>query len=233
MIFYHLRRHRKKVIWDLIFYAITISLRKIKPYEKKSVFTAYFIEHILYFMLMLSFMFFLVKELSELTMGTFKHNRRIRTARLIGKDLAQLYMQVEHIAIYEQMSVFVFTLVVAMTFLVPDPRVLWRDSSPFLQKNVSCTKMIKIWMINQSKLIIMDNLWICHQAWQAGAQGLETFLTLFIYSHILQSFIFQHSPYSLLYFSLDTFVTLFIHSSECSDIGKQLAKVLQGYDLWK
>ncbi|XP_055945623.1 trafficking protein particle complex subunit 10-like [Argiope bruennichi] len=34
-------------------------------------------------------------ELSELTMGTFKHNRRIRTARLIGKDLAQLYMKMK------------------------------------------------------------------------------------------------------------------------------------------
>ncbi|GFW67095.1 trafficking protein particle complex subunit 10 [Trichonephila clavipes] len=34
-------------------------------------------------------------ELSELTMGTFKHNRRIRTARLIGRDLAQLYMKMK------------------------------------------------------------------------------------------------------------------------------------------
>ncbi|GIY00231.1 trafficking protein particle complex subunit 10 [Caerostris darwini] len=34
-------------------------------------------------------------ELSELTMGTFKHNRRIRTARLIGRDLAQLYMKLK------------------------------------------------------------------------------------------------------------------------------------------
>ncbi|XP_054722855.1 LOW QUALITY PROTEIN: trafficking protein particle complex subunit 10-like [Uloborus diversus] len=34
-------------------------------------------------------------ELSELTMGTFKHNRRIRTARLIGRDLAQFYMKMK------------------------------------------------------------------------------------------------------------------------------------------
>lgn len=34
-------------------------------------------------------------ELSELTMGTFKHNRRIRTARYIGRDLAQFYMKLQ------------------------------------------------------------------------------------------------------------------------------------------
>lgn len=32
-------------------------------------------------------------EISELTMGTFKHIGRIRTARFIGRDLAQLYMK--------------------------------------------------------------------------------------------------------------------------------------------
>lgn len=31
-------------------------------------------------------------EISELTMGTYKHIARMRHARLIGKDLALLYM---------------------------------------------------------------------------------------------------------------------------------------------
>jgi hypothetical protein len=31
-------------------------------------------------------------EISELTMGTYKHIGRMRFARLIGKELAQLYL---------------------------------------------------------------------------------------------------------------------------------------------
>ena len=34
----------------------------------------------------------LQQELSELAMGTYKHIGRMRSARLIGKDLADFYM---------------------------------------------------------------------------------------------------------------------------------------------
>lgn len=34
-----------------------------------------------------------MQELSELAMGTFKHCGRLRSARLIGRDLARYYIQ--------------------------------------------------------------------------------------------------------------------------------------------
>lgn len=38
-------------------------------------------------------MFHFIQELSELAMGTFKHCGRLRSARLIGRDLSRFYLQ--------------------------------------------------------------------------------------------------------------------------------------------
>ena len=37
--------------------------------------------------------YFISQELAELAMGTYKHIGRIRSARMIGRDLAEFYLQ--------------------------------------------------------------------------------------------------------------------------------------------
>ncbi|XP_023236567.1 trafficking protein particle complex subunit 10-like [Centruroides sculpturatus] len=70
-------------------------------------------------------------EISELTMGTFKHIGRIRTARFIGRDLAQLYIY----------------LVIAVNYMLPYENIL--NPSDELEK------ILESWLHFTSSLLII------------------------------------------------------------------------------